>query len=63
MSKPPVKLIWRALSDGWIAGQRVTKDQEIELTAAEAKYEPVAPVTPEAQTSTKRRGAAETSGS
>ncbi|WP_444667135.1 hypothetical protein [Cereibacter changlensis] len=32
---------YRAKAAGWIAGRRVAAGEEIRLTAAEAKYEPV----------------------
>jgi hypothetical protein len=63
MSKPPVKSTWRALSDGWVAGLRVTKGQEIELTAQQAKYEPVELVVPEVPASARRRSTSEAAGS
>ncbi|MEO0681031.1 MAG: hypothetical protein AAF192_11520 [Pseudomonadota bacterium] len=41
---------YRAARDGWIAGRRVTKGEEIELTDRQAKYEmggiQLAPVEP-----------------
>ncbi|EGJ20117.1 hypothetical protein RSWS8N_18194 [Cereibacter sphaeroides WS8N] len=39
-----VKTAWRARADGWIAGRRVKAGEEVSLTAAQAKYEPVDPV-------------------
>lgn len=41
MVKGPVKNTYRALANGWVAGRRVAVDDEIEMTAAEAKYEAV----------------------
>lgn len=41
MVKGPVKRTYRALVDGWIAGRRVAVGDEIEMTAAAAKYEAV----------------------
>lgn len=35
---------YRARAAGWIAGRRVAAGEEIRLTAAQAKYEPVEPV-------------------
>lgn len=33
-----------ARADGWIAGRRVVAGQTVEMTAAQAKYEPVDPL-------------------
>lgn len=41
MVKGPVKRTYRALADGWVAGRRIAVGDEIEMTAAEAKYEAV----------------------
>lgn len=35
-----------ARADGWIAGRRVTQGEEISLTPAAARYEPVDPAPP-----------------
>lgn len=42
----PVKQTYYALSDGRVAGQRVTAGQPIELTPEQAKYEPVSNAAP-----------------
>lgn len=56
MVKAPLKQTWRVRADGWIAGQRVEKDQLIELTADQAKYEPVdLEPSPADKAATKRR--------
>ena len=34
---------YRALADGWIAGRRVKAGEILDLTLAQAKYEPVEP--------------------
>lgn len=34
---------YRALDDGWIAGRRVRKGEIVEMTEAEARYEPAEP--------------------
>lgn len=44
--KAPLKATYRALADGWIAGHRVEAGELLELTADEAKYEPVEPANP-----------------
>jgi hypothetical protein len=45
--------------DGWVAGRRVRKGEIVRLTAAEARYEPIAPVVsatdPEPAARPKRR--------
>lgn len=46
MVKAPLKQTYRARTDGWVAGQRVQKDDLLELTPAQAKYEPVDPEPP-----------------
>lgn len=35
--------VYLANADGWVAGRRVRKDEELRLTPAEAAYEPVRP--------------------
>lgn len=50
------KTAWRARADGWIAGRRVKAGEEVSLTAAQAKYEPVDPVeTATAETPSRTR--------
>lgn len=46
---PPVKHRCRALVSGWIAGRRVQAGDEIELSAAQARYEKVEPLTADPQ--------------
>lgn len=41
MIKQPVKRPYRARADGWVNGQRVSKDEIVNLTAQQAQYEPV----------------------
>lgn len=59
MVKPPVKRTYHARADGWVAGRRVEKGQAVELTAAEARYEPVELVASGPAAQTRRRPAAE----
>lgn len=40
MVKSPVKT-YRARADGWVAGRRVQKDDLLQLSPAQARYEPV----------------------
>lgn len=54
------KTAWRARTDGWIAGRRVKAGEEVSLTAAQAKYEPVDPV--ETETASRARKRAATTG-
>lgn len=42
---------------GWVAGRRVRRGERVQLTAAEARFEPVDPVPPELAPKTKRRRA------
>ncbi len=41
MSNPPLKRPYKALVSGWIAGARVEAGDRMDLTPAQAKYEPV----------------------
>lgn len=50
MVKAPLETKWRVLADGWIAGRRAEKGDVLDLTEAEAKYEPVEPYLDEAET-------------
>lgn len=43
---------YRARAAGWIAGKRVAEGEEIRLTAAQAKYEPVEEAAPVAKRAT-----------
>ena len=43
---------YRAKAAGWIAGKRVAAGEEIRLTAAQAKYEPVQEAAPVAKAAT-----------
>lgn len=48
------KAVYIARTDGWVAGKRVKRGDEVSLTAAEAKYEPVDPLTVDAQANRPR---------
>lgn len=41
------RLTFVARSTGWVAGRRVRRGEQLQLTAAEARFEPVDPVPPE----------------
>ncbi|WP_444667180.1 hypothetical protein [Cereibacter changlensis] len=49
---------YRAKAAGWIAGKRVAAGEEIRLTAAQAKYEPVELVVAEATAKPARKAKA-----
>ena len=49
---------YRAKAAGWIAGRRVAAGEEIRLTEAQAKYEPVEPVVAEAAKPARKAKAA-----
>lgn len=57
MGKAPLEQTWRVRADGWIAGQRVEKDQLLQLTAEQAKYEPVDLEPSPAEKASGKRGA------
>lgn len=42
---------------GWVAGRRVRRGERVQLTAAEAQFEPVDPVPPELAPKPRRRRA------
>lgn len=63
MVKAPLKQSFHVRASGWIAGQRVEIGDVVELTIAEAKYEPVDPVAPEPGPAPKRRPSQEAASS
>jgi hypothetical protein len=51
------KKTYRVLAAGWIAGRWRAEGEEIEMTAAQAKYVNVEPVVPEPVASARRKPA------
>ena len=59
MTKTPQKSSYVAKVDGWVAGQRVKAGDELSLTAAAARYEPVEPKKPSRPARSTRNDATE----